>query len=576
MAVNPSDEPLAVSLTDRHRADPVKSGGVHYTPPALASFVADQAAAALDSDLGAVRVLDPACGDGALLASAARALEGSPNVELCGFDLDGAAVQEAQVRLASIAGNCSFVVDKMDFIDAVLDEKESTQSLFGKPDVIPLVGQFDLVIANPPYVRTQVLGAGKSKRLAKDFGLTGRVDLYHAFAVAMATTLHPGGVLALLCSNRFLTTKTGVDLRYMLRSTFEIVNIFDLGDTKAFEAAVLPAVVIARRSDQGTKTFPMVTIYEDRASNAAPTEADSVFDALSDLTEGMVAVGGTVYEVRRGDVDTSDPSKPWVPTSRSDDWVAKVEASTAMRFGDVGKLRVGVKTTADSVFIRSDWATQENAPEPELLLPLITHHVAQRWRADPPTKEILYPYDLAAQRRSPVDLADWPATSSYLEEHRERLAGRKYVIDGGRNWWEIWVPQRPSAWASPKIVCPDISEDPKFFYDTSGAVVNGDCYWVTVEDENLALLMMAVANSDLGRRYYDAVCGNKLYAGRRRYITQYVERFPIPNPSHPSVGKIINVVKTLMGDQPQDSVAALEARLDRLVRESFDLEEVSR
>lgn len=39
----------------------------------------------------------------------------------------------------------------------------------------------DIVIANPPYVRTQVLGTAKAKQLARDFNLTGRVDLYYPF-----------------------------------------------------------------------------------------------------------------------------------------------------------------------------------------------------------------------------------------------------------------------------------------------------------------------------------------------------------------------------------------------------------
>ena len=48
---------------------------------------------------------------------------------------------------------------------------------------------------------------------AAQFGLTGRVDLYHAFTRAMAGVLRPEGVLGLLTSNRFLTVKSGAALR---------------------------------------------------------------------------------------------------------------------------------------------------------------------------------------------------------------------------------------------------------------------------------------------------------------------------------------------------------------------------
>jgi len=456
-----------------------------------------------------------------------------------------------------------------------LDERESTDCLFGSADAMRLSGTFDLVIANPPYVRTQVLGAEKSKRLAQDFQLTGRVDLYHAFAVAMTTTLRPGGVLALLCSNRFLTTKTGLDLRKMLADNYRIVNVFDLGDTKAFSAAVLPAVVIAQRDLSGSTTTAMMSIYESRDGIDASAKADSVFSSLTKGQEGPVSVDGTVFDVRRGVVDISDPRKPWVPASeQGDSWLAKIEASAVMRFGDIGKLRVGIKTTADTVFIRDDWDAQEAPPELELLHPLITHHIARRWTADVPVKRVLYPYDLSSFQRRPLDLREYPATTAYLESHRTRLEGRQYVVDGGRRWWEIWVPQRPSAWAGPKIVCPDISETPKFLYDTSGAIVNGDCYWVAVPDESLAMLMLAVANSDLGMAYYDAVCGNKLYAGRRRYITQYVERFPIPDPSLSVARDLVDVARLLIsGKLSEKRQLELEAKVNRL--ESFGVEEFS-
>jgi adenine-specific DNA-methyltransferase len=571
--VSPGNLP-AGSLTDRHRADPIKAGGRHYTPPLLAAFVAEQGSLAL-GDLSTVRVLDPACGDGALLEAAAAALPSSARVDLYGFDLDSAAIEIARLRLVDMPRNCTVTVGEVDFIDAVLAEKESTESLFGKSDAIQLSARFDFVIANPPYVRTQVLGADTSSRLAADFGLTGRVDLYQAFAVAMTATLRPGGVLALLCSNRFLTTKTGTDLREMFRSFFEIVTIFDLGDTKPFEAAVLPAVVIAQRNDGGTRAFPMSSIYEVRGEVSAHSPADSMFDALTSGSEGMVTVGKLVYDVRRGIVDVADPRMPWIPTPSSDDWIARVTNAAVMSFGDVGKLRVGIKTTADKVFIRDRWDDQENMPENDLLFPLITHHVAQRWRAEPPTKQVLYPYDLTSSKRIPVSLDDWPGTAAYLSEHRARLAGRKYVSDGGRHWWEIWVPQRPSAWALPKIVCPDISADPKFFYDTTGAIVNGDCYWITVEEEQLAFLMMAVANSAFGVAYYDAVCGNRLYAGRRRYITQYVEQFPIPDPNHPASKRVVEVIRELTTAPARERLRELEDSVDRLVRESFGLKEFS-
>ena len=41
-------------------------------------------------------------------------------------------------------------------------------------------------------------------------------------------------------------------------------------------------------------------------------------------------------------------------------------------------------------------------------------------------------------------------------------------------------------------------------------------------------MALAVANSSFIEKLYDAKFNTKLYSGKRRYQTQYVEQFPIP------------------------------------------------
>lgn len=576
MTVN---EALSRSRTERSRLDATKSGGVHYTPPELALFVAANALAAV-TPRTKLRVLDPACGDGALLAAIVEITPEGCDVQVVGCDKDARALDAADRRLRELQHpGLSWTLEECDFLSQAVQLRGDTESLFGGDVVEALQKPFDIVIANPPYVRTQVLGAEEAQRLARVFGLAGRVDLYHAFAVAMTESLRPEGALALLCSNRFMTTRGGSSLRRHLATRMNLEHVFDLGDTKLFEAAVLPAVVVAtRRAPNGVEP-EMASVYECPIVEISK-ETPSVLVALSERTIGPISVNGTGFDVRRGILRLEDKrDAPWVLSAAADDWVAKVDERLAMRFGDLGRIRVGIKTTADKVFVREDWdSLGQLTPEPDLLLSLLTHHAARRWDADEPAFRVLYPYDLTQRKRVPLDLDQWPRAAAYFDTHRERLAGRQYVVEAGRNWWEIWVPQRPSEWALPKLVFPDISEQPRFSLDYSGAVVNGDCYWLalpTEESYGLGLLAMAVANSSLGTRYYDSVCGNKLYSGRRRYITQYVERFPIPDPSTPEAAKIRDLVNVLVagGTSPGD-VAGLEGEIDELVWRSFGFEEI--
>lgn len=439
--------------------------------------------------------------------------------------------------------------------------------------------QFDAVIANPPYVRTQVLGAAASQQLARRFRLTGRVDLYHAFTRAMANVLKPGGVLGLLTSNRFLTVKSGASLRRLLRTEFDLEAIFDLGDTKLFNAAVLPVIVVARKQRPSDTSCVFHRVYEYRPAGeaAAPAhECAGILDAFKDgRVKGLVRTGRGTFKIERGVLGATGDSETWsLSTSDYQEWLDRVETRRGHLFDDVANIRVGVKTTADEVFIRDDWDSlpRELQPEAELLRPLITHIETERWIPTAPKRKVLYTHTVEDGKRVPIKLDDYPRAGAYLESHKERLSSRAYVIEAGRKWYEIWVPHNPNDWRRWKIASPDISEVPRFCFDRSGAVVNGDCYWMTLRQgfaSDWLLLLLAVANSSFVTRYYDIAFHNKLYAGRRRFMTQYVKKFPLPRLERRVAQKIIRVVGELVANRMPDEHR--ETEIDELVWESFGL-----
>lgn len=534
-----------------------KRHGRHYTPVELADFLATRTLAQLAS-VDRIRVLDPACGNGELLLAAhraARALGVENALELVGYDLDTAAVAVARDRAA--AEGVAMRVEEGDFLRLSRDMQPHS---------------VDAVITNPPYVRTQQLGQTTARSLAAEFGLEGRVDLTHPFVTVLPALLRTGGVLGLLCSNRFMTTKAGANVRRVFQTVLTPVEVFDLGDTRLFDAAVLPAIVVAQnRKPELEPDCPFSSAYED--ADAEPQACLSLFDALVAGADTTVTLGRRVIRVKVGRLAHSEnPVAPWrLAHKAGEDWLKSIEGATWRTFGEVAKIRVGIKTTADYVFIGRDWASASPEPEAELLLPLITNDNVAAWSIDEaPWTRVLYPYDRTRPRRTLVDMAKFPKAMAYLESHGERLKGRKYVVEGGRQWFEIWVPQRPDSWAEPKIVFPDISTTPQFALDTSGAVVNGDCYWISVADigsEDLAYLMLAVANSSLGQRYYDEVCGNRLYSGRRRWMTQYVARLPLPAPDSDAARALVGVARELVASGDCD--AAMLAEVETLVEAAF-------
>jgi tRNA1(Val) A37 N6-methylase TrmN6 len=555
-------------------SDYTKAHGVHYTPPKLAAFLADVTAAAVGDVTGPFRVLDPACGDGGLLVAITNALPKAVRrwITIEGYETDAGELAKAGSCLAQL-GVGNVVLHNRDFLsEEGISSLAESGGLFDEGPA----EQYDVVIANPPYVRTQVMGAKKSQALSRQFGLTGRVDLYHAFAKAMTSVLKPGGVVGLLTSNRFLTIKSGACLREMFSSYFEIEAIYDLGDTKLFTAAVLPVIIVARKgTTQSRPRCEFHRIYEHRnGSQKAPARRDSILSALGDRElSGLVETPSGAFYIQRGKLVVQ--ADTWtLSNTETNGWLETVAARQVATFGDLAKVRVGIKSTADEVFVRDDWESLPAAvqPEAELLRPLLTHREAARWLPKPAAKRVIYPHVTEDGKRSAIELANYPKAAAYFKRHKARLTRRTYVIDGGRMWYEIWVPHNPDDWVKPKIAYPDISEHPRFFLDASGAIIQGDCYWITLNDTvdaDWLLLMLAVANSTFITKYYDAVFHNKLYSGRRRFMTQYVAKFPLPDLA--ASRRIVEEVSKLL--KKGEVAEAVERGINRLVWEAFGLPE---
>ena len=121
----------------------------HFTPPDLAKFVSERILATqiLSFDKP-ITVLDPACGDGELLLAFTKTIPllQRSNLHLMGVDMERAAFEIANQRLTGIG------VGKVDLQVADFLQLYNQVARVGEN----LIESADVIIANPPYVRTQV------------------------------------------------------------------------------------------------------------------------------------------------------------------------------------------------------------------------------------------------------------------------------------------------------------------------------------------------------------------------------------------------------------------------------------
>ena len=114
----------------------------------------------------------------------------------------------------------------------------------GREDRAPQSDGFDIVVANPPYVRMELIKPQKPV-LRKRFPHVHaeRADLYVYFYARAHDLLRDGGTAAFISSNKWLRAGYGESLRQHLLDAQAFGVVMDFGELPVFEAAATDAAI---------------------------------------------------------------------------------------------------------------------------------------------------------------------------------------------------------------------------------------------------------------------------------------------------------------------------------------------
>ena len=606
------------TYSEQHR----KCLGTHYTPDPLVDYIVNRTLGPLlgsRDSLTRLRIIDPACGSGLfllkayeMLADAWRKAFGSygPNDakyilkhSLFGIDIDERSVLEARKHLLAKASlsecDCVSIDENIVAGDALLVRPAPTLIPMGNQapgtqlsGAIFAEHSFDCVIGNPPYIRIQHTPAEKREHYTASYTTAcGRFDIAALFLELSEYLLNEPGRLGFIVSNKILSTAGAKRIRLFLRRHFAIEEITDLADTKLFDAAVLPMILIASRAGKKSNRIAYSSVAEahNGTANTLTPQTEDILHFLRQAEipfDGDVSVGGRVFRVQRFYVEPPSPdAKVWTfHDERQDKLLFKLRHNSACTVGDLcKKISVGLKTTADEVFIKPMTADfiQKKALEQALIFPLIESHNVGRWNYSWNPEDdlfVLYPHIERNGRVVPVELDAYPRIKDYLEANRSQLESRTYLAESGRRWYEIWVHQSPSDFRSRKIVTPDISSCNRFALDDKGLYVNGTCFYMILTDgsDTSYCSTLGLLNSRVIEYVHKTTSGNSLYAKRFRYWSSYIREYPVPKRlmDSPELRSLLawNVVR-LLNTTNEGERAELEKENDRLCYELFDLTE---
>ncbi|MBA3397095.1 MAG: Eco57I restriction-modification methylase domain-containing protein [Deltaproteobacteria bacterium] len=548
--------------------------GVVYTPPEVARAMVERALGPLvrgksAAEILALRVCDPAIGEGVFLVEVVRVLaehlhaawqaagnqraiaEARRAVVPCiaGVDIDTHAVVAAR----GVLGDADLRVANA----LALDWSAAWPAVFAR-------GGFDAIVGNPPYIRQEQLADKAALRGYASYD--GVADLYVYFVELAHRIARPGGRYCLITPNKWLTAAYGRGLRELLAARGSVEGIVDLARTAVFaDADAFPSIV-----------WGTVGVVGAPAIRATRSEADvSVADALDEA--------GLPHPRERWQGD------PWhidVPADRA--LIDRLEARWPSLGSVIGRPSRGVVTGFNRAFV-IDRATRDAllAAEPTaapLIRPFVKGRDVRPWLPAQVERWIL----LIDRGTS---LEPLPAIRAHLEGFRAALEPRPATWDaatrwsgrkpGAYRWYELQDPVGElAASRAPRLLYQDIQTGPACCLDDTGLVPD-TTVWILPGGERylLAVLNSALYGWYARRRFAPALNG----AVRPKF--EYLRALPIATPPDATRAAIAQLVDQRLalegarrrGEAGTDAVTReLDAAIDDAVLDSYELSAAER
>lgn len=372
-------------------------------------------------------------------------------------------------------------------------------------------GGFDIVIANPPYVRHELIKEQKPLLEAEGYETyTGTSDLFVYFYERAIQLLKPNGVLTFITSNKFYRAGYGEQLRVHLSENLTLHTLIDFRDAPVFNGVIAYASILIGQKDKAPANHQVAALPWDQQKPAAalPVEIAKAFPvAQSSLT-----------------------SDGWRLVSPATEALLAKLRRTGTPLGEYvqGRFYYGIKTGFNEAYVingkkRAELIAADPQSE-EIIKPYLRGRDVKRWQATHADLWLLFiPWHFPLHNDTSISgpslvaekafKTEYPAVYSHLCSFKEQLSARNPDETGVRYEWYALQRCAASYWQEfdrPKIIYPDIYEHQSFMCDSSGSYLANTLYFIPTDE----IWMAALLNTELIEYFYTLV-SNKARGGYR-------------------------------------------------------------
>jgi len=441
------------------------------------------------------------------------------------------------------------------------------------------VEQFDIVLANPPY-----LGEKGHKELFQKVkeGSLGRfysknMDLFYFFFHHAINLARDGGVIAFITTNYFPTATGGSALRRDLFERAAPIELVNFKDLKIFDAAPgqhnLISILRRGRSDGECR---VVTAETSGSANA--TVLAGVLSAVSPFASAITRKSGLF------DVGNSHYIRLSATTGESfeaGEAILSRIAESEFRLGTICNVRQGLLSNPDKVkpkHLVDNPRLRASAgdgifvvsPSDGDVFDHATHarpyfknsDIARYWTSREIRRKVLYLAD-----SSTPDSVE----RAHLRKFKALLEARQEFRDGQRPWYQLHRPREERVFEDEKLVCPQRSYLNTFGYSNSSWYASADVYFILANDPRFNLkVILGLLNSKL---YYFWLYHRGKRKGEMLELFQVpLSEIPIPSIPKQLEGALLEGVNRCIREansgRPLDD---LQDELDGIVYSLFNL-----
>ena len=482
-------------------ADNQKLRGGYYTPAVIAQFLANWAICTPTDE-----VLEPSCGDGALLEAAARRLltlgAGADAVsnQLRATELYESEAILACARLDALGVPSPGVVTVTDFFSY----EDQAWGLIGRP--------CDVVIGNPPFLRYHAFPEDQRERafrLMRTAGLSPSklTNSWVAFLVAASLCLRPNGRLAMVIPAELLQVKYAEQTRAFLAQHFGAITI----------------VTFRRLVFEGIQQEVVLLLAEKTP------RIESGIDVI-ELDDAADLPGYEVNLRARHHLKAIDHGEEkWTQYYLEEREIALLRALKThphlTRFGQLGCVDVGVVTGNNPFFVLTEAQVQEHALS-DFTLPLVGRtaqlpgllYTEEDWQTNRRTNILCHLLNLPA-----VSFDGLPeAARRYIQSGETREMHTGFKCRNRKLWYIV-----PTLWPPHAFLFRQIHGYPKLVENRTGATSTDTIHRVRYnQPEHAAQISLAFLNSMTFA--FAEVLGRSYGGGVLEIEPNEAEQIPVP------------------------------------------------